>query len=57
MFCTKGALTSYLRLKWCGPGALWSALCLCHLGAKAGALVRTNQGCSSENCIVATLVG
>lgn len=42
--CTGGVLVSCLQLRWCGPGVLWNALCLCHLGEMAEAIGSTDQG-------------
>lgn len=55
MLCAKDALASCLKPKWYGPGR--DGLHICHLGMKARAVVDPNQGCSSVNCPVVTLVG
>lgn len=41
--CTQVSLESHLKTKWCRPGVFHSALCLCHLGTKGGAVVSTNH--------------
>lgn len=38
-----GVLASHLKPKQCGPRVFWGVLHLCHLGVKAGAVVRTNR--------------
>lgn len=41
--CIPGALTSCLKLKWCGPGVPQCALRLGHFGINARTVVSTDQ--------------
>lgn len=54
--CNSGALGSHLKLNWHGPGCS-RVHCACHLGAKNGAVVGTEQGCLGVYHPVATLMG
>lgn len=44
VLCSVGALASHLEPKYCGPGELRGALCLCHLFEMVGAVVNAKQG-------------
>lgn len=51
-----GTLWGQLAPRRCGPGVC-QVLCACHLGATAGAVVSTEQGCPDVRCAEVTLVG
>ena len=50
-------LASHLEPYWYGPGALWSVLCLCHLGKVPETIISTDQGCTILCCAGAALIG